>query len=222
MAPVLTSALRLSGSCSLCTDLQFLVSPLQGALGVGQHRQQGGQEKVPRVEEEKRGGRDDEESRGGRTRVEERGVSGEGRSEGRRGGGRGGALSLREEETESQLDRRDEERRENSALNCHRLLHTPVGGGLQGVAVSPQGDHGPPDGHQARLLLPQVTCEALRGHQGSVHLKSHNNRRTARYTPPSLSANHPLYAPPPPTLWSNQMSASGGPPSRLGWPALIG
>jgi len=76
------------------------------------------------VEEEKRGGRDDEESRGGRTRVEERGVSGEGRSEGRRGGGRGGALSLREEETESQLDRRDEERRENSALNCHRSLET--------------------------------------------------------------------------------------------------
>lgn len=53
---------------------------------------------------------------------------GGGGSEGRRGGGTGekgligGVLSLSEVETESQLDRRQEDRRENSALNCHRSL----------------------------------------------------------------------------------------------------
>lgn len=80
------------------------------------------------------GGRDGEESEGGRTRVEDRGgeEEGRGRSEGRTGGGTeeeglmGGALSLREEETESQLERREEERRENSALNSHRSLSAAV------------------------------------------------------------------------------------------------
>ena len=98
-----------------------------------------------------RGGTDGEESRGGRMRVEDRGggggagagaggggggdkeVEGRGRSERRRGGGTdetglmGGALSLREEETEPQLERSEEESRENSALNCHRSLQTEIG-----------------------------------------------------------------------------------------------
>lgn len=33
-------------------------------------------------------------------------------------------LSLREEETDSQPESRDEDRRENSALSCHRSLQT--------------------------------------------------------------------------------------------------
>lgn len=62
--------------------------------------------------------------------MEDRGEveEGGGRSEEQRGGGMeeeglvGGALSLREEETESQPESREEDRRENSALSCHRSL----------------------------------------------------------------------------------------------------
>lgn len=56
-------------------------------------------------------------------RVEDRGgdeYDGAGRSE--EAGLISGALSLSEEQTESQLQRRDEESLENSALSCHRSL----------------------------------------------------------------------------------------------------
>lgn len=81
------------------------------------------------MEEETKGGTHGEESREGRTRVEERGR----RSAGRREGGKKGktflegALSLSEKDTESQLERREEDRRENSALNCQRSLRTEIG-----------------------------------------------------------------------------------------------
>lgn len=58
----------------------------------------------------------------GRTRVEDRG------GEEEEGGGRSEGLSLSEEQTESQLRRRDDENLENSALSCQRSLEEQKGG----------------------------------------------------------------------------------------------
>lgn len=83
--------------------------------------------KVPNVEEMR--GESGGEFAGGRRVREDSGKEGWDKgSEERRGGGTldkilaGGAVSLKEEATESQLERREEEKRENSALNCHRSL----------------------------------------------------------------------------------------------------
>lgn len=95
--------------------------------------------KVPNVEEMR--GETGGEFAGGRRMGEDRGEEGWGKgSEERRGGGTldkilvGGAVSLKEEETESQLERREEERRENSALNCHRSLKQTQNGQLNSVS----------------------------------------------------------------------------------------